>query len=317
VLDRNYSVESVSLDVGVVERGPLEIDLPATRRSLADLSRCAEQVIAAEVRHVQDTQPALIAADIPFLAGHVGRRAGVPCVAIGNFTWDWIYEPFLNSDAEASRLLEFVRSGYREMAMWLRLPFGHDESAIPGVTDMPLVVERGSKTREEIRARIGLSKSDPRTVVFLGMRGGVENRVLETAASAAPDFVFLHRLDAFSHAPSNTRYVQVDGDLTFVDVMDASDAVVSKLGYGMLAQSIASQTALVFPPRSGFREDELLEAAAARLLRSRKIARTDYYSGNWGDALRDVTQMNAPTEECAVNGAEACAAAIRELLASV
>jgi hypothetical protein len=316
VLEGNYSIESVSLDVGAVERGTLEIDLPATRRSLAELSRRAEQVVAAEAQYVRYVRPALLVADIPFLAGHLARQTGVPCAAIGNFTWDWIYEPFLNSDIEGRRLLEFVRSGYREMTMWWRLPFGHDESPIPRVRDMPLVVERGLKSREEIRARIGLSKHDTRTLVFLGMRGGVENSVLESVAMQSPEFVFLHRLDALSNGPSNTLHVTVDRGLTFVDLMDASDVVVSKLGYGMLAQSIASETALVFPPRGGFREEELLEAAAARFLRSRRIACRDYFQGNWRDALSEVVQSDVPPENCALNGAQACAAAIRDLLRS-
>ena len=36
----------------------------------------------------------LIVADIPPMAGDIAAVLGVPCIAIANFTWDWIYEPY-------------------------------------------------------------------------------------------------------------------------------------------------------------------------------------------------------------------------------
>ena len=42
-------------------------------------------------------------ADIPFLAGDIAAAAGIPIIAITNFTWDWIYEPYFNDRQDLLR----------------------------------------------------------------------------------------------------------------------------------------------------------------------------------------------------------------------
>jgi len=38
-------------------------------------------------RFIQENRISLVLADIPFLTGPASATAGVPCIAIGNFTW--------------------------------------------------------------------------------------------------------------------------------------------------------------------------------------------------------------------------------------
>ena len=44
---------------------------------------------------------ALVVADIPPLALAAARLAGVPAIALGNFTWDWIYRDYPGGEAAA------------------------------------------------------------------------------------------------------------------------------------------------------------------------------------------------------------------------
>ena len=61
-------------------------------------------------------------------------------------------------------------------------------------------------------------------------------------------------------------------ELSFADLLAASDVVISKLGYGMVAACVANGTSLLFPTRSGFREDIALRQGAQRYLRSYEIS---------------------------------------------
>src|SRR5438874_914229 len=78
------------LDAGMVEDGPLRIDAQGTLRRLEDLLGRREHILADELAAVRAIGPRLIVADVPFLAGDVAAAAGVPCLAVSNFTWDWI-----------------------------------------------------------------------------------------------------------------------------------------------------------------------------------------------------------------------------------
>ena len=65
--------------------------------------------IAAECERLASRDIGMIVGDIPPLAFEVAARLGVPSLAISNFTWDWIYEWYEESLAQAPALLEQIR----------------------------------------------------------------------------------------------------------------------------------------------------------------------------------------------------------------
>src|SRR6185503_12078838 len=119
-------VRPAAIDVPVVERDPLSVDWRATLGGAADLLRRRRVIVAQEVEAARELAPSLVVADVPFLAGDVAAALGVPCVAVSNFTWDWIYEPHRSAHADGAAVVRGVRSSYAQMAALLQLPFGHD-----------------------------------------------------------------------------------------------------------------------------------------------------------------------------------------------
>ena len=47
-----------------------------------------------EAAALQETRVDLVVGDIPPLAFEAAGRAGIPSIALGNFTWDWIYAAY-------------------------------------------------------------------------------------------------------------------------------------------------------------------------------------------------------------------------------
>jgi predicted glycosyltransferase len=289
------------IDVPVVERDALSIDWPATIGAAADVLRRRRALVAREVEAVRELDPSLVVADVPFLAGDVGAVLGVPCVAVSNFTWDWVFEPHRGDHPDGASVVRGVRSSYGQVSALLQLPFGHDTDLFPQVVPVPLVARRSTLEREEIDRRLGLDGADRRPRVLVALRGGVEPQTLERAVASAPDFHFL-------------RVRPADVGLDFSDLMAASDVVVSKLGYGTIADAIANGARLVWPPRSGFREDEVTEAEAPRYLRMQQMPPDDFHRGAWRDPLERAMSLPHPPERMPLDGAAACAGSIVERL---
>jgi predicted glycosyltransferase len=155
----------------------------------------------------------------------------------------------------------------------------------------------------EVLRRLGLDPSDRRPRVLVAMRGGVEPATLERAVASAPHFHFL-------------RVRPEEFGLDFSDLMVASDVVVSKLGYGTIADAIANRTRLVWPPRSGFREDALTEVQAPRFLRMQRMPTADFQGGNWRASLEAAMALPDPPEAMSLDGAAACARFIADRVAS-
>ena len=76
---------------GVVQRGPLSVDLDSTRERLAEHLRRFDSLVDEEASAVHRLGARLAIADGPPLAFAACARAGVPAIGIGNFTWSWIY----------------------------------------------------------------------------------------------------------------------------------------------------------------------------------------------------------------------------------
>jgi hypothetical protein len=304
------------IDAPVVERDPLSIDWSATLAGAADLLRRRRAVVGREVDAVRELAPSLVVADVPFVAGDVAAALGAPCAAVSNFTWDWIFEPHCTEHPDGAAVVRGVRSSYAQMAALLQLPFGHDTDVFPKVIPVPLVARRGTLERSDIMRRLGLDPCDGRRRVLVGMRGGVDDEALGRAATEARDYLFL-RLDRGDPLPApaeNLRPVRLEAALDFSDLLTVSDVVVSKLGYGMIADCIAAGTRLLWPTRSGFREDEVTAVQAPRFLRMTELPVDSFRGGHWLTSLDRCMALPEPPERMLLDGSSACARLIAQLL---
>jgi hypothetical protein len=125
------------------------------------------------------------------------------------------------------------------------------------------------------------------------MRGGLPQDLLHAAQKASPHYVFL--------SPT------IPG-LDFTDLLSISDVVLSKLGYGILADSIAAGVALLYPPRQGFREDDVSREHCPSYLRMREFPRDDFIAGRWNHHLSSLLAQSKPPQSLPTNGDELVAA---------
>jgi hypothetical protein len=301
-------VQHTQLDTGVVEEnGTLAVNAQATVEQLASFLRDRQRILDAEIAFLRHDRPALLVADIPYLAGDVAEAVGIPCVGIGNFTWDWIYEPYLAGYDGAEGLIECIRQGYAKMHSYLKLPFSHDVNMFRLVMDVPLITRHPRRSPEEVLRELGVDAHDSRPRVMVAMRGRILPAALEAAAKRGKDFLFLHIEEDHSDLPENTRQVVFGPNLRFTDVLNVCDILVSKLGYGMLAECVACQTAILFPPRIGFREDEILRSAASLTVKAREIPLADFEAGDWLAHLRRLKNSSVRIVPMDTDGAKVCA----------
>jgi hypothetical protein len=93
----------------------------------------------------------------------------------------------------------------------------------------------------------------------------------------------------------------------YEDVVKAVDVVVSKPGYGIIAECAANGTALVYTSRGHFPEYGVLVAGMPRYLRTAFIDQPALLAGRWSAALDAVLAQPDPPEQADVTGAEVAA----------
>ncbi len=311
-------VEPCEIDAGMAEDGPLTIDPAGTLRRLSDLVARADAIVADEVRAVGRIRPDVIAADVPFLAGDVAAATGVPCAAVSNFSWDWICDPLLGGEPAYAAVRERMRRGYANMAVVLKLPLAEVGDAFRRRIEVPLVAGRSTRDPGEVLRAIGVPPADGRARVLVGMRGGVSAASLCAAATGAADFLFLLPGERPAGAlPPNVIPIGVAmaaasapsaAPPDFADLVAASEVVVSKIGYGIVSDCIVAGARLLWPRRTGFREDDVAEAEAPAYLRMREIDRAAFAAGDWAGPLRALMSQPPPPRRMRCDGAERVAA---------
>src|SRR6185437_8518563 len=204
------------------------------------------------VQAVRRINPSLIVADIPFLAGDVAEQVGVPCVGISNFTWDWIYAHLFAGDPRYTILAESIDRSYAKFTSLLELPFGCTSSSIVKKVPVPLVAMRSRREPAEVLRQLGIPPEDRRPRVLVGTRGSMAPGTLARAAADAGEILFLCPQETTDSLPPNAKAVALGPGLDFSDVLTTCDILISKLGYGIVSECIATKKPMVWPPREGF-----------------------------------------------------------------
>jgi len=282
------------VDVGLVQRGALVIDVEATLAAWDEFQRDAQARVAREAAWLRQSGARVVLADIPPLAFAAAQAAGLPAVGLSNFSWDWIYRHLARHAPGLARAAEAAARDYATAALLLELPFAGDLSAFPRREQIPLVARRASLTRQEGRRRLGLGSAPAVLVSFggLGMRG-VDLSVL----APLRDVQFLTE-PTTAPAPANVRVI-APAELSalgmgYVDLVASVDVVVTKPGYGIVSEAISARTRMVYTERGDFPEYPILVQGMSRWLPAVHVTNEDLRAGELRGAIERVLALPFP-----------------------
>src|SRR5439155_16785177 len=140
--------------------------------------------------------------------------------------------------------------------------------------------------------------------------GGFDLPSLDLAAlGALAEYLFVRPVaDPRGPVLPNLLEVPNDGLLPFPDLLAACDAVVTKLGYGMVADLLATRVPALYAERPRFAEFPVLAAGLARHARALPIPRADLDAGRLRPYLQRLLALESPRDDVALDGAERAAA---------
>ena len=161
---------NLETDTGIVQVDSLTLDEADSIRRAAAFHGDLVTRAATETRVLRELGAGLVVGDIPPLAFSVAAAAGLPSVAIGNFTWDWIYADYPRVRLAPS-LLPAIRTAYAKASMSLRLPMSGGFEQMSNVRDIPFIARHATKTRDEVTRALKLPSDKPIVLVSFGGYG--------------------------------------------------------------------------------------------------------------------------------------------------
>ena len=302
-LDRPVKLRTRKLDIGLVQEDSLQFDLEATREVLEGLYKRREEIVAEEVEFLTRNQIQTVVSDIPFIVFRAAAKCGIQSIGLGNFTWDWIYRPYAAHDRRWQPLIRWIKESYSKCDLFLQLPMHGDCSVCPAIRDVPLIARRAKCGVEEARKVLGVKPEQKAYLIsFYSLQLGSEaRREIEKMDHA----VFFYKYP-IQYQLKNGR--SLDGfDLSYADVVAAMDGVITKPGYGIVADCLAHGTPMIYTDRGVFPEYEILVRELAQHLTAVYVPSEDLYAGRWEAAIKRLESQPRRKPDCSIDGAQVCA----------
>ena len=282
----SFHYHRLETDIGLVQKTPFQEDLPATVQKLKKFLPFNPAQIAAVSEKIKQLKCNLIVCDIAPMGIQVAKEAGVPSVLIENFTWDWIYQGY--EKEEFNEFNTYLQSIFAEASFHIQTqpickPVRADFTADPASRKI-------RSTYRQIRQGLGLSDSS--------------KVVMITAGGVAKSYGFIDKLknktDTHFIIPGASDSKKIQDNLILLpensayyhpDLVNASDAVVGKVGYSTIAEIYQAGVPFGYSPRAHYREMKPLIAFVENHMSGLPVTESEFQNGSFTDYIEELLQM--------------------------
>ncbi len=300
---REFAYVPAEYDCGCLQSDSVSVLRRETLTRYGEIAQANAARLSDEVAFLREHGVRCVASDVPSFPLYAAREAGVPGVAVANFTWHDIYSEYVETDADAALLRQMAGEyAAATVACLTALSVPTVGDVFPRAERVPLVARRGHPRRAALTEALGVSGGKHLALLYLG-EWGLD--IHWPALEQWMDWVFL--LDRPLPQPAANVRAFDARRWRYADVAASVDAVVSKAGYGTLTECIANSVPLVYLPRYGFREHEALVVGMNRWGAGIEISEAAFFVGEWGTALQSALAARPDPAVFPINGADVIA----------
>ncbi len=311
-----FVLHNVLTDIGMTQRTALDEDLEETLHHLNRFFPLDTVIVQHLAKRLKDSECRLVVCDIAPLGIAVAHAAGIPSVLIENFTWDYIYEGYLERDKRFRDPIERMRELYASVdyrvqtePVCQRVP---SQLTTAPVSRMPRTPP--SHVRQQLEIPNGAR------VVLITMGGySWEYRFLETLSEyPGVFFVIPGALEAWEKMgttrtmPGNLVALPHRSRFFHPDLVNASDAVIGKVGYSTVAEVYWAGVPFGYVPRTNFRESQALVQFIMQGMLGVLLDGESFDRGDWLAHLPEILTLPRVSRQ-GQNGAEQAAQFLDQL----
>ena len=308
----SYQYHEITTDVGLVQQKPLEEDLSATIRKLADFLPFPTSPYEPIVQQLKRTQFDICICDISPFGLSASKAAGIPTVLIENFTWDWIYSGYLAENPEFNRYIPQFTHTFQNADIHIQAEPVCQRSHSADLLANP-IARKPRLSPIELRRLLNIPTQAP--VVLITMGGFELDYSFINQLTHKKDIWFVIPGGAQKEVEHHNNLVLLPFHSKFFhpDLINAANAVISKAGYSTLAEAYLAGIPFGYVSRDRFRESPILSAFIRDKMRGIEINGETFQSGHWIERITDLLELGQrnSTKE---NGADQVAKFLDNLL---
>lgn len=304
-------------DIGLIQADALSFDVGASLRWYAEFLEEQAALIPQEVAFLRRENVQLVVSDMPPIALDIAEAAGLPGVVVTHFTWDWVYEHYLDDYPNYDFVVERIRGSYRKasLALQMQIPLPHDFTVFSQVEPLPLVYNAPTQSRQQVRTAFGVP--DGAKLGLLSMGGHAWGSTDIRALREMEGWVFLVMPGAWEQVreqPERFRVVPPSYP-DYHNLIAHADVVVGKAGGSTVAEVVGHGTRMIYTTHPQWRESALLSETLRRYASaSLPVALDAFQAGAWLTELERILTLPAQQPAFPRNGAQVAAQRLLALL---
>ncbi|MDR3577400.1 MAG: glycosyltransferase family protein [Anaerolineaceae bacterium] len=281
-----FRVHPVRTDIGLIQKSPLQEDLPATLQSLADFIPFNLKLLEELANEITNLSCRIVLCDIAPLGIAIAHKASLPSVLIENFTWDWIYQAYLHEYAKFAPIIDYLKEIFNSAAFHIQTEPICEPDFKANLTTHP-VSRRNRLNLEEVQEKLAIP---PGVKTIMITMGGIQT-----------DYNFLARLrrikDTYFVIPGIGSNSRIEDNLILLphhsnyfhpDLVNACDAVIGKTGYSTVSEVYHAGVPYGFVSRPKFRESEKMAVFIGEKISGFEISEQDFSKGDWVSRLPEL-----------------------------
>ena len=303
----NFTYHPIVVDIGLVQSSALESDVPVTIEQLNLLQPFPKSLIEDLAAHC--SKCSLILCDIAPLGIAVAQYAGLPSILVENFTWDWIYRPYVEKYPQLQPHIQFVKTlfaqaDYRIQTEPLCLQAPRDLHCEP-------IFRRTKGNQSSLREQLGYGG---KKLVVVTMGGIFQQPPSYRNKEEFPNIHFLFTgQKTTKRIEENLSLLAQDSNIYHPDLLSVADVVVCKAGYSTVAECCQAGARVISIGRADFPESAPLQFYLEDRLGGVSINPEIYQNGSWRALASDLLSLPKPAP-ATENGADQVASFLFNLL---
>lgn len=314
------SFRKEEIDSVIVQPLPYDIEVQA---SFTDLERFAspkavQAWLLREANLITEAHVECVLADSPWIVGllksQLKQTIEIPFAIISNFSFDIIYHDLLkylpDSCPNAAKetyigLVSMITTAYTSFDYLLKLPgcieypFMADPSCLAKVIQSPLIYRPALATKEQTLERLQIPKEYRDHKILLMQFGGHAFSGSTHPPSLPKGWICLSALQQ-----PDPHFFTFKSDFYLPDLINASSAVLGKIGYGTISECIGIGKPLIYVRRVMFAEEPYLLEYMQREGVCVELGREDFEFGNWQESIELVDRKYVAARESGIEMAK-------------
>ncbi|MQX37323.1 hypothetical protein [Roseospira navarrensis] len=298
-------------DFGLVMRDATIFDAAASAARYRALHADWDGVVDRAARRMAAQAPDAVLSNVGYVALAAAARLGIPAVALGPFTWAHIVRAHCALGPDAPVLLETMTRAYASARAVLAATPGLPLDDLPNARPIGPVGQPVPARPDALRRELGVG---PETRLAVVTFGGVASGISLESWPRESGWLWLVRGGVAPDHP-DARDMAALPHWSFPEIVAASDAVVTKLGYGMAMECGLNQRPTVYWPRAdGWIEEPYLRDWLARHAPLAAVPPERLRTGVILEDLEAVTRRPPPGPPPRATGADEAAAVLDDIL---